>query len=396
MTFPDQLQPEFKPPSLPVVDALVNRLRSEDFAFDRSTNLVCVQHLLATNITLFKAMFDMGIDPARTIVLGKGYSDSQRCIEALRNLGATVLAAEAPAAPGMYGTSRNQEVSSFWNFVQSRVSAEDKSPVLLGDVGGRLILHSSNTIDARWIGRPIVAVEQTSSGLRRIERKPFRLPVVNLARAEAKCAHESRILAKGILERISGESPGSWPHVRACVIGRGSVGKAVASALAAQGIPVDIFDQEDATEGRDRLQEIVRRADVIFGCTGEALFANWPKSRFRDGQILVSCSSEDVEFSALLRLIPEYAASGWPAPHAGIPLESGSLRILRGGFPVNFDDSGVSLPEREIQITTALTLAAFATAAGYAAGAETDPALIAIPDEIQHWIIRQTEELSSR
>jgi hypothetical protein len=391
----DRHLPEFKLPSLPLVDALVNRLRSDGFSFEKSTHLICVQHLLATNITLFKVLFDMGIDPARTIVLGKGYSDSQRCIDALSDLGATVFAGQAPAEPGRYGSSRDQEIKTFWQFAKSRIPTDDLSPILVGDVGGRLMLHVSDTFESNWASRQVVAVEQTSSGLRRVEHKAFRLPVVNLARAAAKCVHESRILANEILEQIDWESPGNWPHVRVCVIGRGPVGKALADALTLRGICFEAFDKDNAGQDEALLKQGVCRADVILGCTGEALFGDWPPSAFRDGQVLVSCSSEDIEFSSLLRLIRQYPDSGWPVPHTEIPLGSGALRILRGGFPVNFDDSGVSLPEQQIQITTALTLAAFAAAAGYAAGCREDATLIKIPDELQNWIIRQTEGISA-
>jgi|JI8StandDraft_2_1071088.scaffolds.fasta_scaffold02080_5 hypothetical protein len=393
MKLPDQNMPGFNLPNLPLVNALVDRLQSEGFSFEKSAHLICVQHLLATNITLFKSLFELGIDPARTIVLGKGYSDSQRCIDALRELGATVFAAQDPATPGRYGTRRDEEIKVFWEFVRSRISSDDESPVFVGDVGGRLMLHVSDTLHAGWTRPHVVAVEQTSSGLRRVERNTFRLPLVNLARAAAKCARESRILANGILERIDRESPGNWPNVRACVIGRGSVGNALASALSARDILFEAFGEDDAGEDEALLQEGVKRADVIFGCTGEALFDNWPNSAFRDGQVLVSCSSEDIEFSPLLRLIPEYASSGWPVPHTVIPVGSGTIRILRGGFPINFDDSGVSLPEQEIQITTALTLAAFVAAARHAKGAGADATLIEISDELQHWIIGQTQGL---
>jgi hypothetical protein len=386
---------EFKPPNLPVVNALVNRLRSDGFRFDRSTDLVCVQHLLATNITLFEAMFELGVDPARTTVLGKGYSDSPICIGALRKLGATALPAEGPGAPGWYESSRESEIRRFWHFAGSRVRPDRRAPILLGDVGGRLMLHVSDMLDSSPIDRKVVAVEQTSNGLRRVGRNAFRLPTVNLARAAAKCVHESRILANGILDRLDQEAPGSWPQMHVCVIGRGPVGNAMAAALADRHIPFEIFDELDAGEGENLLQQAVNRSDLIFGCTGHALFCSWPISVFRDGQVLVSCSSEDVEFSALLRSIPAYPRAGWPAPHSEIPLGSGALQILRGGFPFNFDDSGVSLPEQEIQITTALTLAAFATAAGYAAGFGSGSMLIEIPDELQQWIIGKAEELKS-
>lgn len=386
---------QFKSPNLPVLNALVKRLRTEGFKFDSSSHLVCVQHILATNVALFEALFELGIEPARTTVLSKGYSDSATCIAALRNLGATVLAAAGPSEPGWYEKTREREIRSFWQYARSRIPSNESAPILLGDVGGRLMLHVSDMLDPSSTDRKVVAIEQTSSGLRRVDRNPFRLPIVNLARAAAKCMHESRILADGILHRIDQEALGNWPQMHVCVIGRGPVGNAMAAALADRQIPFEIFDEFDAGEGQELLQQAVNRADLIFGCTGHGLFYNWPLSVFRDGQVLASCSSEDVEFSSLLRSIPAYPRAGWPAPHSEIPLDSGALQILRGGFPFNFDDSGVSLPEQEIQITTALTLAAFTTAAGYAGGFVSGSMLVEIPDELQQWIIGKAQEFQS-
>ena len=101
----------------------------------------------------------------------------------------------------------------------------------------------------------------------------------------------------------------------------------------------------------------------------------WPK--LIGEKVLISCSSQDLEFrSALLSL-----NDGNHGPvsqrqltcEVTVPLSEGKLRILRGGFPVNFDGSRESVPAADIQMTRGLLLGAILQAASLIESGQTNP-----------------------
>jgi hypothetical protein len=112
----------------------------------------------------------------------------------------------------------------------------------------------------------------------------------------------------------------------------------------------------------DDTRDVLANCDWIFGCSGRDIseasieqLKITPKDK-----TLVSCSSEDKEFLSLLRFIETQK------PLIFEPLETivfqsergGIIRLLRGGFPANFDNSGESVPANEIQLTRALVVGA--------------------------------------
>ena len=385
-------------PRLPLVDAFVDRLRAANFAFDPSTHMIVSQHMLATNLTLFRALFDLGVSPKQTYVIGKGYSTSLRCVEALRSMGARVTDDAPPPHPGQYASQRTKELEQFWASIDGDRILASRNPVILDDVGGRLLARAARCIDTYRL----VGVEQTSSGIRRLEDLGVAIPVVNLAEAGAKTAHESPLVAEGILERLDALSPGSWPNVDVGVIGLGSIGLSIVSALKARGINVACYDikkgRNSDASSRRAIGDIFSTSDVIFGCTGRPLFEEWPAPSHRPGLTLVSCSSEDIEFAAILRRGAKPISTAWPAQDCVVRHPAGDITILSGGYPLNFDCSGISLPEQAIQLTTTLTLAGIVTAASMLSGTDEaiEPGLYRIPVELQATIIDLYETIGGR
>jgi S-adenosylhomocysteine hydrolase len=382
-------------PELPVLDRYVADLKREGFAFDHSTVMIIVQHLLRTNVQLIRSMFDLGLAPERTFVLGKGYSTNLRCSASLRSLGVHVANELPPPKPGEYGIRREQEIDHFWAAIGADRLLDRDIPVLIDDVGGRLLRRAAQS---PHLAR-VAGVEQTTSGVRRVEHLSLGFPVVNLARAGAKTQHESPLLAIEILRRMDAASIGNWPNGKICIVGNGSVGSALAKAMKARGIKASLFDVapenlEDFTLG-DTLPSCVAEADFVFGCTGQELFNDVPISAFQGGTTFVNCSSEDVEFAAILRQADRSAGIDWPAADVEVSIEKQKVTILNGGFPLNFDNSGVSLPEQCVQLTTALTLAGIVTASKHcsSSNAQSGKALIEIPQVVQDQIVAHYQRI---
>ena len=98
-------------------------------------------------------------------------------------------------------------------------------------------------------------------------------------------------------------------------------------------------------------EDIFRKATWINSLTG-------PKT-------LISCSSEDKEFLSLLRLLDwqGYVPDSNPFQTVPLDLPNCTLRILRGGFHINFDGSPESVQSTDIQMTRGLLLGGILQAA---------------------------------
>ncbi len=68
-----------------------------------------------------------------------------------------------------------------------------------------------------------------------------------------------------------------------------------------------------------------------------------------------------------------------------------TIRILRGGFPINFDDSGESVPANDIQLTRALVLGSVLQAIQFFGKSEIldKGGVYALDPQIQSFVIRE-------
>ncbi|MBP9727542.1 MAG: NAD(P)-binding domain-containing protein, partial [Gammaproteobacteria bacterium] len=156
------------------------------------------------------------------------------------------------------------------------------------------------------------------------------------------------------------------------VIGYGAIGKAIVEKLLSLGHRVIIYDSDPVQLKTAHLRKnflathdlisLVASADLLFGCSGQDVTRSIEAFRLSPrNKTLISCSSGDREFLTLLQLIQQNSQSGAVVnPRQDVIYESefgGKIKILRGGFPYNFDDSGESVPANDIQLTRALVLA---------------------------------------
>jgi hypothetical protein len=354
-------------PELPTVAALADAARNAGLEIAPDVKLVAVQHMVRTNLTLFQELIGLGLNPRNVYAIGKGYSTSPACITALREVEIQVSPDLVPPAPGRYEEARERELEGFWKARGREEWLRSQQKLIVCDVGGRLLSLVQDECTRLGSGSDAVGIELTTSGIRRLESQKPCIPIIDVAEAAAKSVHESPLVANAILDRIDLRAPGHWPHVRAGVIGLGHIGKAVIGALESRGIEVvaATVNSVEAAGGRWRqvpMGQLLEEADIVFGCSGVDLFSRGFPYRHKPGLVLVSCSSEDVEFHSLLTQSDQAAGGTWPAPDVTISGPSGLITILHGGFPFNFDASGISLPEQMVQTTTALMLCAILTA----------------------------------
>ncbi len=389
-----QAQNDATAPDLPTVRHFAAAARRSGLFVDPEIRLIAVQHVLRTNLSLFEALFSLGLEPRNTYILGKGYSTSQSCLRALQSSGVQAVQDLTPPLPGYYEEAREKELREFWESIKGNAMMERLEKLLVVDVGGRLLsIAEEAAVDCR---RPLhmVGVEQTSSGIRRLECRERVFPIINVAEAAAKSIHESPLVAETILERMDNLKPTRWPDLRAGVIGTGDIGRAMIAALLARGMNVlatDVAEVAEPLPGVPQvpLQRLVEQAEIIFGCTGTDVFRFGLPGNHQPGLTLVSCSSEDIEFRSLLRETEASAQRAWPAQDATFLGPSGQVTILSGGYPLNFDTSGISVSEQAIQATTGLMLAGILTAAYLLAHPEESisNSFVKLPSHLQSAIL---------
>lgn len=378
-------------PELPTVTRLVLASREAGLTIQRSTKLIAVQHMVRTNLTLFRALFALGLEPRNTFVMGKGYSTAPFCLTALARAGANVTEDLERPPSGHYEEARQKALLAFWRDIDGSSMLKAGEQIIVVDVGGRLLSLVEQECANSRAQVDVVGLEQTSSGIRRLEGQNRAFPIVNVAEAAAKALHESPLVAETIVERLERRGLEGWPHLRAGVVGIGEIGRSMVTKLSERGFEVM---GTNATETVDPdlavklapFSELLRSAEIVFGCTGSDIFAttHLPAELGR-GLILASCSSEDIEFRTLLRQAG-VGGGGWPAPDITV----GPARILSGGYPINFDTSGISIPEDAAQTTTALMLAGILTAASLLRDGSSERGLVQLPSSLQvavldHW-----------
>ncbi len=312
--------------------------------------IIACQHLLGTTVNLFDALIEKGLRPERTFVIGKCYSTHVGTMKKLARRGVTV--SPMSIAFDATRTFDDQFLSYTKEFFDDAMTAitedEDVKKIVVLDDGGFLLQHA-NTL--RGTAERFVGVEQTSSGFERLKNIPLRFPVVNIARSDAKLKYESPFIAADVIRRIR-KNTRLRKTTRVLVVGQGAIGRECKLQL--RGM-CDVYGC-DATVTRcdfgGAYAEQLHTFDVIIGATGTQVLSVDDCARLKPGVVLVSASSSDREFPALAF---RQANPNVTDCHSEITMNG--VRLLNGGFPVNFTGRRHSVAPRNIQLTRALLFA---------------------------------------
>jgi D-isomer specific 2-hydroxyacid dehydrogenase, NAD binding domain len=322
-----------------------------------------VQHLLETTGSLFESLIHLGLKPEHTYVLGKLYSACPSVEDKLRRLGVKVFENKVPDRFGAFCDQFKCDVEALWDSAIRDGVFENVSRVVILDDGGYAIAQTPKLVYDRL---SVHGVEQTMSGIKFIERVSDVIPIVDVASSAAKTLLEPELIREAVFKRVSS---GVIASSSVGVIGLGNIGFAVASALKKSHRPVYVYDRDIDNVGTEwdqhffrceSISEVFANADVIFGCTGTDFLNSEPWWKELSGdKTLISCSSHDQEFRTLLESVTPNRVADRAAlfSTATVLGSSGTLSILRGGFPINFDGSAESVPAPDIQLTRGLLMA---------------------------------------
>ena len=327
----------------------------------RGIRFVVAQHLLRSTVPLLETLIKAGASPSAIFVLGKVYSTQPAVLRYLQRLGCTVEVCERQSL-GSYDTDLDAASQRLWG--RAITGLAPGSPMIVLDHGGflRRAMPSNALLDCS-----VAAIEHTSRGFFKPLQGP--VPCIDMARSTLKTALEPAIICEEVLGAVERRGIDVQQH-SVGVLGIGAIGGCLAGRLHAHGVSFRVYDSADAKRrwagarwGAKSVcqspQTLLERSSLIVGCTGrDACYAvRW--RNLQGERILVSASSGDIEFATLLRSLRQPV--GYGPEDLIVAQGSARLRILAGGFPINFD-SVAECENASIDLTRALTLVAIVQA----------------------------------
>jgi hypothetical protein len=298
------------------------------------TKLYSCMHLLEPQYEMYKRFIKFGFLPDNITVLGKIYSSNIGVINELKELGITVVQPE-------FGDNSFdiEHVENCKNIIRQM---EPSSRNIILDDGGELICQAISH-------RVSFAVEQTSSGYRKLENKALDFSVYNVARSKTKLTQESPLIARLVYERIAEYiEENEIKNPKMAVVGLGPIGESVYQLFRSNNFNIKGFDIETSKLALvSYLQE--ESPDIVIGATGSTLFS------FEDLRVLesehtyhfVSVSSSDREF-------PVAVCREGQGVHENVKYSN--FTFVNNGFPITFKGMRNELTPIEIEKTIALLM----------------------------------------
>ena len=409
--------------------------------------VIGIQHLLGSTGGLARALTASGVRAENTMLLGKTYSQVDTVMDDLTADGFRISKAsvEPDLATGFGNGTHNRQVELRTAIEHLTGAATDSGPrkpmdlahrYLVIDDGGEL-LEMINREYPELHGR-IVGVEQTTRGIRKLEKLDLKFPVVTVGDAVEKTVHESPMIGRSLA--LTGHARLGRVEKQGFVLGKdilvigaaGAVGRETAKAYRALGYHVRVFDKrvdelrelaaEHGYTVETSLDEALGRSKIVLSLTGTQTIGERELELLPDGAVLMNGASSATE-------IARVKEGGYSADDVydrqvrefqGKPFDIGGLRPMIGqrsqqdvimkthggrqlllvnqGQVINFDDSVDPIPPRYIQLTRGLLYMAAIQAAHTTKPGTTklDPeAARAYRETVEHDLARTHESLQT-
>ncbi|MFI5260176.1 MAG: hypothetical protein ACHQU0_00020 [Candidatus Paceibacteria bacterium] len=301
--------------------------------------LACCQHMLEPQLHMFEELIDFGFNPAKIFVLGKIYSTNTEVFSKLSSLG--IHAVQPDFLEGSFDEEHKNNCRRLIEMIP------DSAECIVLDDGAELI---KNFVDINK--RVLFAVEQTSSGFRKLENQEIPFPILNVARSATKLMQESPLIARHAYERMKeyfSDKGIISPHI--LVVGLGPIGEAVKEIFEEDGFSIAGFDIK---YGHTDLLAFISatKPDVVIGATGVSILTEGEIEQLPSDKpmYLISISSSDREFPVA------FFRKGDNPTHSDTQYKN--FIFVNNGFPVSFMGNRYELTPIEIEKTLCLLVGA--------------------------------------
>lgn len=307
------------------------------------TRAIILQHLLPTTIEYIDIINSVyPVDLIISIV----YSNDPATVQVLRDKGYNVL------VPPSIEYMKNE----LWKDVAS-VLAASGAPTIYQEVGGYMSEWTHELVKHPAFKG---CVEDTKGGLWRYQAAAsagkLRVPVLSMADTALKRVEDSLIGDACVysLEKVMRTQLASiFDGLRCGVIGWGNIGKSCATALEGRNAVVSIYDINPVVSmlafGRGYypmpLSQLLSESDIVMGCSGRRSIRVADLHDIKNGAILCSASSKDIEidlkgFAGLCDL-EDVTGQGYdlcPVTKYTVRSTGKHFYILANGTPIDFLD----------------------------------------------------------
>ena len=346
---------------LPVLEAMIEALPIKELPNLQKVAFVCVQHLLYTTINLMESFVRLGVRPDNIHIMGKSYSSCPEVAERLKSNGYHYHLNTQQQKLGQFADYFYQDINHMWEKAYQDLQQKDIDLILILDDGGLCLTTVPDYISKTY---PLVGVEQTTSGLSNLLLRELDFPIVEVASSAAKQLVEPPMIAEAVIQKLEAILPVYEKNLPCAVVGMGSIGRAITQKLLSLNHKVMIYDKDfekvKAFKGAipfTNIESLLYEADYIFGCSGKDITQNLDMRSLNTNKTFISCSSQDKEFLTLLNIFEQNNLPCLDAlDHLECELNNQSIKIFRGGFPINLDNSGESVAALDIQLTRGLLL----------------------------------------
>ncbi|WP_406205548.1 hypothetical protein OH807_31060 [Kitasatospora sp. NBC_01560] len=330
--------------------------------------LVFREHLLLEKVNLLAGLLELGLQPSRTVVIGKPDATfyRHRVVAHLRSWGLTVL----------------DSMDELTDRLDEFAEVSGSGPVVVVDDGGDLALE---VLRSAIPPERLAVLETTAKGIRVLRRAALLERAVNLSSTSVKAAM-SRTIAASCVYRFRELVRHEPTDGEEClVVGYGQLGRWVAAMLAQLGLEVRVIDPlpsaRQAAEAAgfpvfpslaDAAASSVR---YVFGCSGERSVDWTDVMRLSHDVVLCALSSQDLlpVIATLDRL-----ADRSPVRAVGTRyrLDGRQVTVLADGHAINLHYAeGVSEPDFDA-FTTLTGVAIVEAAAALGAGVAEPTGLV--------------------
>jgi adenosylhomocysteinase len=271
---------------LRVLRSLTNQAKNDD-----NTHCVILQHIIPTTIEYIDRV--NSVYPV-DLVIAIVYSVDLNTVDQLREKGYNV---HVPA-------NIEDMLNNSWKLV-AEILMKSPHPLMVQEVGG---YFANWTAELGKYKQFKGCVEDTNNGLWRYQAAGnLAVPVISMADTPLKQVEDALIGDACVysLEKVMRTQMASIIQgLRVGVIGWGRIGKACAGALSGRAAIVSIYDINPIVnmlayaEGYYPmpLKEMLSQVDVVIGCSGRRSIRVADVHDIRNGCILCSASSKDIEF----------------------------------------------------------------------------------------------------
>jgi adenosylhomocysteinase len=291
--------------------------------------LILIAHILNTAVPFVRTLAKvMPVDA----VIAVPYSAQPTACAAL----AEELPVDVPSNVGDVGPLAAQRAAD--------ASKRSRDNLIIQEVGG-YCAHLVEELAAMPGLRGVV--EDTKQGQWHYEQQqPLQLPVFTIADSPLKALEDSQVglsIAYSVEHLLRARFFQLISELRVGVLGYGGIGTATARSLRSRGSRVGVYDVDQirmsqaVVDGHEPFprDELLRWADVVVGVSGHRAFTADDLDLLRDGAILASGSSKQIEFdvpgirarSELKREQDELAE---------LVYNGRTVFLLNDGRPVNF------------------------------------------------------------